>query len=182
MHPDQSKVCPEGLQGEESNCSELSSTEGGLCPRDPTSPSTLLKMTLKSRQGEKILRPPGPQTTSRQDFTNGGDRRPRREPHKQERMALKTTNPLLEVCQHLQNMPSGATFLDSVQHGQPPTSVMPICKRADSLTVWVPEVIEGPLSDVLGPRFGLWCRRAKKPGLRLAYIPGQLALHCPFLP
>jgi hypothetical protein len=39
MHPDQSKACPEGLQGEESNCNELSSREGSLCPRDPTSPS-----------------------------------------------------------------------------------------------------------------------------------------------
>lgn len=97
-------------------------------------------------------------------------------------MALKTSDSMLEVCQHLQNMPLDATLVDSVQYGQLPTPVMPICKRAESLTVWVPEVIEGSLSDVLGPRFGLWCGRAKEPGLCLAHIPGQLALLCQFLP
>lgn len=47
---------------------------------------------------------------------------------------------------------------------------------------WVPEVIEGRLNDVLGPRFDLWCRKTKKLGLCLGHIPGQLTLLCQFLP
>lgn len=113
MHPDQSKVCPEGLQGEKSNCSEFSSREGGLHPRDPTNPSTMLKikMTLKSRQRKKMLRPSGLQTTPRQDSRSG------------RRLKIEGGVPQAgkdgteDLCQHLQSMPLGATLLNSVQHG-----------------------------------------------------------------
>lgn len=46
--------------------------EKGVCAPGTLPVPPLLKMTLKSRQG-KLLRLPGPQTTSRWDFTNGGD-------------------------------------------------------------------------------------------------------------
>lgn len=47
---------------------------------------------------------------------------------------------------------------------------------AGTLTAFGPEVVEGPLDGVLGPRLGSGCWGVEEPGLRPAHLPGQLAL------
>ena len=95
--------CVQRVCRERRACSELLA-EKEVCAPDPASPSTLLNMTLKSRQGKK-LRPP--QTTPRWDFTREGD--PIGGKDGPEGLRL-----LLEVCQPLQSMPLDATSSGSV--------------------------------------------------------------------
>ena len=47
---------------------------------------------------------------------------------------------------------------------------------AGTLTAFGPEVVEGPLDGVLGPRLGSGRWGVEEPGLRPAHLPGQLAL------
>lgn len=70
--------------------------------------------------------------------------------------------------------------MDSMLCGQLP--IVAPHTGAEPLTVCIPEVIEGPLNDVLWPGFGLWSRRVEESGLCLAHLSGQFTLLRQFLP
>ena len=71
--------------------------------------------------------------------------------------------PSLPHCLPMQTYPH-AFLLGLLQKKKKKKCIQTNQRRAQRV-VWVPEVIGGSLNDVLGPRFGLWCGRAKESGL-----------------